>query len=909
MRQKEENNTPALANWLASKFLKKTQHEEFLGDLEEIYRERVSRNGKFYARMKYWLDMFHILIGFSVLNPFKTDSAMYGHYLIIAKRNLWRNKVYSAINIFGLATGMGICLLICQYVYFESGYDKFHRNFENIFRVLIHENRNGTDQGTSPYATYMFGEAAKDEIPEIEDFVRVLKANESAVVSHPRSGRPVNENASNFLFADESFLEVFDFPLKSGAKESALNGMGSIVITQKTSEKYFGSDDPIGSTLEINGGNLPGNYIVTGVLKELPLNSQFQFDFLLPLENFWKNGNGGSVNRYGGWIREMFATYFTISESGDVPLISSKLDELFLKYRGRENADQQVVEKTRLQPIGDVHLKSESYASIDFVSNKGSLKDVRIFSLVAFFVLFIAWVNYINLSTARSMQRAREVGVRKSIGAFRRQLIGQFLVESTLINIVAAFLAIGIAFLALPLLGRIVGKELQLSLLWIPMFWGIFFAIVLIGSFLSGLYPAFILSGFKPISMLGTAKTVQAGNTTLRKGLITFQFLTSLILISGTYLVYKQITYMKNQELGMNIEKVLVLKGPKIIKDSPKVIDGTDMNQIRAFNEFSRSTFRTFRDEVSTDRSISKVAGSYSLPGRVDFIPISDNRKLGLPESAGRYGRLAFASLDFLETFGFELMAGSTFTKEMSEEEYVIINEEAVRSFGFGSARDAVGEKLISGGIPVTVIGVVKDFHWESLREPDAPYIFSFTDSTPPYISFRMDLSDIHASLEHIERVYDLFYPGNPFDYFFLEEDFNRQYQADVRFGNLFLAFTILGILIACIGLFALVSYSATLRMKEIGVRKVLGAGTGNLMMLLSKEYLVLLLWATVLAIPIILYTSKEWLEGYAFRTSIGFDLLLIPASILLVISIVTVSRQTYSAATLNPVKALKMDT
>ncbi len=818
---------------------------------------------------------------------------MLRNYLKVARRNFLADKVHSLVNIFSLAVGMGVCLLIYQYIHFELSYDKFHDNFQNTYRVIIEETRNGVER-SDPYTGYAVGVSAKQEIPEIEQYVRMHKYF-STMVTNPANNKAFHEEGLDLLFVDSTFFHVFDFPLKLGSKESVFAEKFNIVITETTAEKYFGSENPIGKMLKVSAKPSPGNYIVSGVLEELPINSNLKFEFLLPIENYLSLGWGGAVKQVSdGWVGwQSFVTYLTLDESADPNLVQEKLDQLIAKYQGERNANENIVEKAMLQPIADIHLKSKSYSDEGYVLNKGTIKDVRVFSIIAFFILFIAWVNYINLSTARSMRRAKEVGIRKVIGAFRKQLIGQFMMESVLINFVSAILAVGIAILTLPVLSQIVGEKLALSVLQTPEFWVGFLVVIVFGSFLSGVYPALVLSAFKPISILGSNKSAQSGNFNLRKGLIAFQFLTSVLLISGTYLIYKQITFMKNQELGMDMEKILVLKGPEVD------LDGVNL----------RSTFDSFKNEVESHHSISAVAGSVFIPGQVNNTSTASLRKVGVPESEAPYGRGIYVGLDFPETYGLEFIAGGSFTPEMSDYEPVlIINEEAVHTYGLGSPEDAINEELMDEEGTYKIIGVVKNFHWHSLRDAHTSYVFWPESTAHSYISFKMNLSNIPESLEHIQTTYSSFFPNNPFDYFFLEDEFNKQYQSDMRFGNLFFAFTALAIFIACIGLFSLVSYSATLKTKEIGIRKVLGASTSNLMMMLSREYILLLLVANILAIPAMLYWGRSWLENYAFKTNLSIELFLIPGLIITLISLLTVSHRTYYAAKANPVNSLRAE-
>lgn len=908
MNVNKKNRTPALATWLANRLLKSSLHEELLGDLEEIYLERVSENGKLYARIKYWLDMLHMLIGFSSLNPFKTDSAMYKHYLIIAQRNLWRNKVYSLINILSLGIGMSVCLLIAAYVYFEFSHDRYHDNFENTYRVILENTNAANEKGSSPYTTYAFAEAAKAEIPEIDSFTRVYQPDESALVTNPETEKTISQNAESFLFADKNFLERFNFPLKSGTPESVQNGMYDMVITEEIAEKYFGKKNPLGKNLRIDGGNSAGNYTVTGVLKKLPLNSHLKFDFLIPISNFWNQGNGGSAKRYGGWERQWYGTYFTLGTTASPKTVSAKLDEVLLKYEGEVLSENRGIEKTTLQNLGDIHLASDKYTVPDYAANKGNLLNVQIFIIIAIFILFTAWFNYINLSTARSMHRAKEVGIRKSIGAHKKQLATQFLTESLLVNLIAAMLAFSLAFVVLPLLNTSIGIELDYGLFETPFFWLSFTTAVISGSLLSGLYPTLVLTSLGPIGALGGGKMTSLGNLSLRKGLIAFQFVASLLLIAGTFLVYKQVTFMKNQELGMDMEKVVVLKGPTIISDMPEVTDGTNMDQIRTAQAFTKAIFDSFKGELVAHSAISAVTGSRAIPGMSQSISRNDIRKMGQPASAGKYGRSFPVGPGFVEMYGFKLLAGASFSEHTTKDGHVIVNEEALNSYGLGSPQDALQQKIMMGSSPKTIIGVVKNFHWQSLRDQHTPYILRSGGGINSFISVKINTSDIAGSLGHIKKKYASFYPGNPLDYFFMDDAFDRQYREDVQFGNLFLGFSILTIFIACIGLFALVSYSANLKTKEIGIRKVLGAGTGNLMLLLSKEYIVMLGIAVVISIPAIVFLGKSWLSNYAFRIELGIDTIIAPVLVLLLISIVTVSRQTYTSANTDPVKALRPD-
>lgn len=876
-----------MANWLASRFIDAHLLEEFFGDLKEIYEYRISTKGKVYATLMYWVDVLHLVIGFASFNLFKrrtNPAIMHKHYLLIAIRNLARTKIYSIINILSLAVSMGVCLVICQYIYFELSYDCFHTNYKNTYRVIIEEVNTDLKE-TSPLIGYSFGVSAKEDIPEIKHFMRQQRFNRGAIVTNPANQLIFHEEINDLLFVDHSFFQMFNFPLKKGNQKSLFDDKYNVVITEKTAKKYFGVDEPIGKTLRINGPPSPGDYTVTAVLEDLPLNSHLQFDFLIPIENYIEFGWGGAVKKQGGWNGFSVATYLTLDESADPDLVRQKLNRLIAQHN-----DNGIVKNVILQPIADIYMKSNIYADAGFISSTGNMQNIRVFSIISLFVLFIAWANYVNLSTARSMLRAKEVGVRKSIGAFRKQLISQFIFESLLVNVISALVAIGFAFLLLPFLSDIIGKEIQLSLIQNPMFWVWFLAIVLFGSLFSGLYPAFVLSSLKPISMLKGSKAVQVGSVNLRKSLIVFQFLASLLLISGSYLVYKQTSFMKGQELTIELEKILVLRSQQVAIDTNII----------------QSKFKLFCNEMLGLHVVSAVTSSTVVPGQFG---VNSYRRLGQPESATPYTRSIFAGIGFSETYGLKFLAGGPFTEGMKEEAVVIINESAVHTFGFASPEDAIQQNLVLGGRQRTVVGVVENFNWHSLKEPHIPYVISLTNVRQnPYISLKMSVSDLAGSLAQVESKFRALYPDQPFEYFFADDAFNRQYQSEVQFGKIFFSFAALAIFIACTGLFALVSFSTTLRVKEIGIRKVLGADARHLVLLLSKEYVALISLAILAAIPMIWYWGSLWLSNYATRIHIGLDLFVIPALILIIIAALTVSQKTFTTAQANPVDSLRKE-
>jgi putative ABC transport system permease protein len=463
-----------------------------------------------------------------------------------------------------------------------------------------------------------------------------------------------------------------------------------------------------------------------------------------------------------------------------------------------------------------------------------------------------------------------------------------------LINSLAAALSVGIAFLALPLLNDVIGEKLSFSVLHVPEFWGIALLVIFFGALLSGLYPALVLSSFKAIRALQLVKMPSRERFSLRKGLIVFQFVISTLLISGTYLVHQQIDYMKNQNLGFDAEEILVVNGPRVIPD-------TDRSSIASKQQI-------FKNSVLNNHSVTAISTTSQIPGK-GYIFTGSMRKRGNPVSSDIPANALLVDATFTNVYDFTFLAGEPFTAEMLERERVIINEEAVKAFGLGSPARAVGQELVVSGFDTLRIqGVTKNVHWSSLKDAHLPVLFWLDHTYGAFFSIKMNLSDIPETIAHVESAYKATFPDDPFTYFFLDDSFNQQYQADLQFGNLFSAFSALAVFIACLGLFALVSYSATLRTKEIGIRKVLGATVGNLMVLLSWEYLLLLLVASLTAIPVVVIGGKAWLDNYAYKIEMGAGLFIVPALVLFVIALLTVGYRTYAAARANPAEALRME-
>ncbi len=815
---------------------------------------------------------------------------MLHHYLKIASRNLSRNRLFSIINTAGLAVGMGVCIIIFQYIHFESSFDRFHTNAEHLYRLTTISSKAGGSNASS-YTSYALGPSGKDMIPDIEQFVRIHPQTERMVVSNEQDRVQYQED--NSWYVDSNFFQMFNFPFIEGNPQSALLRKNNIVITEEVARKYFGTVDCVGKELKVNEGQLIGTFIVGGVLEKLPANSHLQFSILLTMDFLLQNEK--TYTDYSGtdWHLDNFITYVQVEKSTDAVKVADKFDQVFATHIGDALKEWNVTLKTELQPIVDIHLKSNFVD--DIAANNGDTQNIKLFSIIAIFILFMAWANYINLSTVQALGRAKEIGVKKIVGAVRKQLIGQFLAESFIVNFLAALAAIGVASLLLPLLSKIIGQDISLTIIYNLQFIGLFLLVIVTGTLLSGLYSAFVLTSYNPVEVLKSNYIKRRGGINMRKGLIIFQFFVSILLIAGTYLVYQQVLFMKSQDLGLDIEKVLILDGPSRILEEDQSVQ--------------HSKFQLFKTLLTKHHTITAVAGSGAIPGKGANATLEFWRPVAHDEY-NQNASVVFVDANFFDTYHFEFASGEGFIeRDAWIVNDVIINAVAARSFGLGSPENAIGKKMVTdfGGVDtVTITGVVKDFHWRSLKDFHSPYMFVHNQHHNSYYSIKINIVDLQASIAHIQTAYSAVFPDDPFHYYFLDDDFNKQYQADHQFANLFSAFSLLAIFIACLGLFALVSVSALMRAKEMSIRKVLGAGLLKLMVLLVWEYVMLLGIATMIAVPVIFWGRVFLLEKYPYKVETGVDLFILPGVVLFIIAICAVSYQAYMAAKVNPVKSLQ---
>ena len=803
-------------------------------------------------------------------------------YFKIAWRNIMRHKAYSGINILGLAIGIAACLLILQYVAFELSYEDFQVNKDRIYRVQQDRYDNGKLSTQWAAGAYAVGNSFKNAIPEIEDYVKVIQ---NGRVTAEVNNQPIK--IEKIYFTTNSFFNVFTYPLLGGNKNEALKEPFTAALSETTAKKIFGTADVVGKTLQLNRRD---NYTINAVYKDAPVNTQLKPEMLLSYATFQKwttdsSGNGPET----AWQWDGCLTYVLLRKDADAAVVEKKFVPIVQKFAGQDFKKYNAGAKYYLEPLTDIHLYSHYMME---PGENGDGKTVYLLLGIAFFIVVIAWVNYINLATARAITRAREVGVRKAVGSQRRQLVVQFLSESALLNGFALVLAILIVLIAIPGFNALSGQQLSFSLFSQSDFLIGLVALFLIGVFFSGLYPAFVLSGFKPIEVLkGKLGTTKQGSL-LRKSLVVFQFTASLFLLIGTVTVYQQIQFMRNQSLGLNIDQTLVIPSPIV------GIDSTFLQKITAFKQ-----------ELQQQSTIKNITVSTSIPGEPVGWNAGGIKLVGQDEAKSKQYRVIGVDYDYINTYGLKLIAGRAFSKDFGSDKYsVIFNKKGVEQLGFTKPEDAIGKKIDFWGDQYTIEGVTENFHQQSLREAYEPLILRLIPDVNGSISIKTSAANANQTINAVKVQWSKFFPGNTFEYFFLDDHFDQQYKADQRFGQVFTLFTSLAILVACLGLFGLASFTTLQRTKEIGIRKVLGASVTNILKLLFSEFAQLLFIAFVIAVPVAWFTTSNWLQSYAFRIDLHWTYFVLPFITIIAIALITVSFQSMKAAFANPVKSLRTE-
>ena len=800
---------------------------------------------------------------------------MVKNYLKIALRSLLKNKVYAFLNIFGLTIGITCSLLIFLYVQDELTYDQHHSKADHIARASLEYflPNDGGSEKWAPISNVVAQYMVKD-YPEVLSSVRFQKRT-NLVVEMPGSTERVYQDIT---WADSNVFQLFDFPLKEGNPMTALKEPYTVVLTQAAAVKYFGKTDVMGETLFFPDNDQ--RLTVTGILEELPTNTHLKFEMLGSHETLRANNSLGN-----SWWGFNDHTYLELVPGTDVQALEDKLRRISANYILQQETGSGYRQEYMLTPFNEIHLKSNLRAEYEANGNESY---VYIFSFIGIFILVIACINFMNLATARSVNRAKEVGVRKVVGAFRRHLIAQFLSESIFMAFVAVVLSIGLVLLTLPRLNDFTGKALSfdpigngllgLMLLLVTVFVGV----------LSGSYPAFVLSAFRPTQTLKGSFKTSAKGAVLRKGLVVVQFLISIGLIMSTLIVFNQLSYMRDLELGFEKERMIFIPS--------------------RYGAGTAENFPVLKDRLEQFPEINGVTLSSRVPGK----EMGNNVvRLGWDQNAD-WSDMRFITVDydFIETYDLEIVAGRGFDRSFGSDrlEGFILNEAGVNRLGFASPEEAIGKQLAWRQQQGRVIGVLKDFYFMSVQNAIEPFIMPMQTRAAGYLSARVETANFDEVIKRVEAAYNEIMPDRIFEYSFLNEDFNRQYQSEESFSSVFTFFAIIAILIACLGLYGLAAYTAQQKVKEIGIRKVLGATEGGVVFLLSKDFIKLVLVSFVIAAPLAYYLMDGWLKEFAERVSIGATVFLVAAGISLTIAILTVSYQSIKAAVANPIKSLRYE-
>jgi putative ABC transport system permease protein len=797
------------------------------------------------------------------------------NYLKIAIRNLLKDKGYSAINVLGLATGMACCIFICLYIVDEISYDRFHSDYQRIYRVISDEKNEGQVQHlANSYGPLV--PAMRSDFPEIEKLSRLFPYS-AAIES--MDGRRFQE--ALFFFADSTVFDLFTFTFKSG-NHDALKKPHSLVITESTARKYFGDADAIGQTLKIESRAV---FTVTAVVAEMPANSHFHFDFLAPIYH---------VNELMGWTPHWYwppvFTYLKLPENYSTKDIESRFPNLIGKYMGEWASNERAF---RLQPLSEIRLNPTLENEIE---PTGNIAYIYIFAAIAVFILLIACFNFMNLATARSAKRAKEVGLRKVVGASRGQLIKQFFGESICYATLAMLLSLGMVELFLPAFNQLVGKDLAAAYSESPAILLGLIALTILVGLISGSYPALFLSNFRPIAVLKSnlSSGLRGGSPLrLRSVLVTLQFVISISLICATYLVHRQLDFVQSKRLGFNKDHLVIVP----IRD----------------NEMQQN-FAAIKNRLQSQSSVLGVTSLSNYPWRTGFYGFPVKAE-GQSDATEMSMQTLIVDHDFIRTFGMEVVAGRDFSNDITTDatQAFILNEAAVKKLGWENpiGKEFESQHIASGqSVKGRVIGVVKDFHFQSMRHAIEPMVMLVSPVSYYLDNFavRIDAGNMRGALADLEQIWAEVAPHRPFDFFFLDEDFDLLYRKEQRLGKMFQTFSALAIFIACLGLIGLASFSSEQRKKEIGIRKTFGASVGQIVFLFSRDFAKLTLVANFVAWPIVYFTMKQWLQDFAYRTELSWWVFLVSGSIALGIAVLSVSVQAVKAAVANPVDSLRYE-
>ena len=871
--KQQHQNIPRLPRIFLNHFLPELDQRFLAGDIEEIYNAIITDKGK--RKADLWLSKQAAKsIPLYIIDSIFWSAVMFKNFLTIAFRNLFKHKGYSFINVAGLALGMACCLFIMLWVFEELSYDRFHENIDHLYRVEQDQFYSGESYHVN-VTPYPMGEGIKEEIPEIIDATRYTGTGNVLLKYEDKSFFEGGIRA-----VDPSIFHMFTFPLVKGDPNTALDEPHGMVISEEMADKYFGIEDPMGKILI---GNHQHSFTVTGVMKNVPPNSDMQFDILIPFE-FIKE-----IGRYNpSWGSNSIITLVQLHDQASVPDVNEKITQVRHNHVAETIEDPEILQRFNerqrtefmLKPLAEVHLRSH----FGYGHSPGAIQYVYIFSIIALFVLLIACINFMNLATARSAGRAREVGLRKVVGAVKPNLIGQFYGESILLAFIALLFAFLITALLLPHFNNLAEKEFAFRDLFHLRFIIGMIAVTIVTGLIAGSYPALFLSAFQPVKVLKGGLSGGKGSALFRKVLVLTQFTLSIFLIIGTTVVYKQSNYMQHKKLGFDKEHVIYIPLRGNTKESYQVLKQAWLN----------------------DPNVINVSGSQSWPAHFGSNSGGGDWEGKDPEQTVliSQNRVAF---DYIETMKIEIAGGRTFSRSFSTDTATafIINEELQRIMGKESA---VNERFDFAGIEGTIVGVMKDYHFQSLHNEIEPLAIWVRPDRINYALIRLAAGNIPQALKSVEEVWNRIVPDYPFVHQFLDEAINSMYDDERTTGTLLQVFAVLAVLIACLGLFGLASFTAEQRTKEIGVRKTLGASVPNIALLLSREFTKWVIISNLIAWPVGYLVLNNWLQDYPFRTPLSWWIFAGSGVIALIVAVLTVSYQAVKAALNNPALSLRYE-
>ena len=865
---------PKLARWLLRCFRSQEEHESLVGDHDELFQTRYLERGRRIAVSWYWTQVLQSLPSF-LANSFTWRWTMLKNFWKIAIRQIKRSKGYTLINISGLAIGMAVSMLILLFVYSELTYDRFNENFKKIYRVEFLIDMQGRQLQVAGSPT-PFGPELMKKFPQVENAARLRDLGNHILMVQNRQF-----DESEIYYADPAVFELFTIPVIQGDPQTFLNAPNSLVITQEMARKYFGEADPLGQVLKVDNQS---DFTVTGVVREMPENSHFKFNMLMSLSTWLKGRTGRAL-----WNGFNTITYLMIRDDADIQALPEKFQAVLLA--GMPDTVKQLGLKIDLsmQPLKDIHLRSHADGDI---KPGGNLSYIRIMATIAFFILLIACINFMNLSTARSAHRAKEVGVRKVMGAQRSRLISQFLAESLVLSLISMVIALVLVLLILPTFNHLIAKNIAYHPLKDGLFTVGYLLLTLFVGLLSGTYPALFLSRYRPIEVFRAKARAGKGHRFLRNGLVNLQYIISIALICSTLVISQQLHFIKHRDLGFKQERVVTIP-----------LRNGEMAQ----------KYAAFKSELLQLPHVINAAVSNRVPGSgVDETYFAFEGHPGdKPEVMVYYS----IDEDYLQTLGIQVVQGRNFSEEFpsDREGAMLINETLAKQLGW---EDPIGKKIAMTKqsdsqaffeAPYTVVGVVRDFHFESLHDAIRPLLFKMSGEVSN-ISVKIQPENMQATLKAIKEKWCQIDPQTPLSYRFLDDSFDALYRSEQRLGQTFIYFTLIAIFIACLGLFGLAAFTAEQRTKEVGIRKVMGASSSGLMLLLSMEFAKWVVMANLVAWPLAYFAMNRWLMAFAYRISLAPWMFIASGLIALAIAMATVSTQAIRTASSNPVKALKYE-